>query len=147
MEAFEKAGKIAEPIIKGLFTLPPYNSEGPRLIGAACVRCHRKFFPPPFVCPDCLGKLEEVQLPTQGILHSFTIVRVKAPYGLPLPYGLGYVDLEGDELRILTLLDPHKVEDLKIGMHMELRIIEIGDDGMKNPALRYLFTPKEEKRP
>lgn len=142
----EKSEKIPEPIIKGLFTLPPYGKEGPRLIGALCVRCNRKFFPPPFVCPYCLGKLEEVQLLNQGILHSFTIVRVKAPYGLPLPYGVGYVDLDGDGLRILTLLDPQRVDDLKIGIHVELRIIEIGDDGKGNPSLRYLFTPKEEKR-
>lgn len=133
-----------EPIIKGIFTLPPYETEGPRLIGAHCVRCARKFFPAPFVCPYCLREPEEVHLSNQGTLHSFTVVRVKAPYGLPLPYCLGYVDLKDEGLRVLALIDPTHIEDLRIGMEVTLCVKEFGDDGKGNPALRYLFSPKTE---
>jgi uncharacterized OB-fold protein len=134
-----------EPIIKGVFTLPPYDEEGPRLIGALCVRCARRFFPSPFVCPYCLHELEEVSLSNQGTLHSFTVVRVKAPYGLPVPYCLGYVDLKDDGLRVLSLIDSRQIENLRIGMEVALCVKKFGDDGKGNPALRYMFSPKTEK--
>jgi len=133
-----------EPILKGIFTLPPYDKEGPRLIGALCARCTRKFFPPPFVCPYCLRVLEEVYLSTQGTLHSFTVVRVKAPFGLPLPYALGYVDLKDDGLRVLALIDPKRIDELEIGMDLQLCVEELGNDGTGNPSLRYMFSPKRK---
>ena len=134
-----------EPILKGIFTLPPYEQEGPRLIGGLCARCTRKFFPSPFVCPYCLGELEKVHLSSQGTLHSFTVVRVKAPYGLSLPYCLGYVDLKDDGLRVLALIDFTRIEDLRIGMEVTLCVKEFGHDGKGNPALRYMFSPKTER--
>lgn len=141
----ENTPRGPEPILKGIFTLPPYEQEGPRLIGGLCARCTRKFFPSPFVCPYCLGELEKVHLSSQGTLHSFTVVRVKAPYGLPLPYCLGYVDLKDDGLRVLALIDFTRIEDLRIGMEVTLCVKEFGHDGKGNPALRYMFSPKTER--
>ena len=142
----KKFKKAPEPIAEELFTLPPYGEEGPHLIGAHCIHCNRKFFPAPFVCPYCLEELEKVLLSNQGTLHSFTVVRVKAPFGLPLPYCLGYVDLKGDGLRVISLIDPQRTDDLEIGMDLTLRVTEFGDDGKGNPCLRYMFTPKTGKQ-
>jgi len=142
----ETARNDPVPMLPGIFTSPSYDQAGPRLIGALCGRCARKFFPSPFVCPYCLGELEKVYLSNQVTLHSFTVVRVKAPYGLPLPYCLGYVDLKDDGLRVLALIATSRIEDLSIGMEVTLCVKEFGDDGKGNPALRYMFSPTREKR-
>lgn len=146
MDIKKQTNKNLKPIVNGLFTLPPYGKEGPHLIGGFCAQCNRKFFPSPFVCPYCLSELKKVLLSNHGTLYSFTVVRVKAPFGLPLPYCLGYVDLREDGLRILSLIDPKRIEDLEIGMNLELHVKEIGDDGKGNPSIRYMFTPKIGKR-
>ena len=142
MEADNKEAKGPEIFLKGLFTVPPYGEEGPQLIGGFCAQCDRKFFPLPFICPYCLSELQEVLLSNQGTLHSFVVVRVRPPFGLPLPYALGYVDLKDDGLRVISLIDPDAIDDLEIGMHLTLRVAELGDDGKGNPCLRYMFTPK-----
>jgi uncharacterized OB-fold protein len=146
MEAKKKEAKSPETFLQGMFTLPPYDKEGPHLIGGFCEQCSRKFFPRPFICPYCLGELEEVLLSNQGTLHSFAVVRVKPPFGLPLPYSLGYVDLKEDGLRVISLIDPETIDDLEIGMELILRVSELGDDGKGNPCLRYMFTPKTGKQ-
>lgn len=142
MEARKKDMQRSELFLKGMFTLPPYGKNGPHLIGGFCGPCNRKFFPRPFICPYCLQAIQEVLLSNQGTLHSFAVVRVKAPFGLPLPYCLGYVDLKEDGLRVISLIDAPKVEDLRIGMELTLRVTEFGDDGKGSPCLRYMFTPK-----
>jgi len=147
MEANTNDKKSPETFLQGMFTLPPYGKEGPHLIGGFCEQCHRKFFPLPFICPYCLHELQEVLLSSQGTLHSFAVVRVKAPFGLPLPYCLGYVDLREDGLRVISLIDPQRIDDLEIGMDLALRVTELGDDGKGNPCLRYLFTPKAGSEP
>ena len=141
MEAEKKNPNGPETFLKGLFTLPPYDKGGPHLIGGFCEQCNRKFFPLPFICPYCLHELQEVLLSKQGTLHSFVVVRVKPPFGLPLPYALGYVDLKDDGLRVISLIDPQAVDNLEIGMNLTLRVTELGDDGKGNPCLRYMFTP------
>ena len=114
------------------------------LIGGSCSACGRKYFPVPMVCPHCLDVPTAVHLSGDGILHSFTVVRVKAPFGLPTPYAIGYVDLEADNLRIVALLDGAKMNELKIGQPLTLKVGPLGVDRQGEPCLRYYFTPRTE---
>ena len=130
-----------KPVLEGVL------EKGPpaRLLGGYCPRCERKFFPEPFVCPVCQGAVERVPLSDKGILYSFALVRTKAPFGLPQPYAVGYVDLQADGLRIISLLDPERLEDLAIGVPMGLRVAPLGLGADHEPCLRYYFTPEESK--
>lgn len=128
-----------KPVMEGVFETGP----SPRLIGALCPKCNEKFFPKPMVCPHCLEEVQETKLSTDGKIYTFAILRKRAPYGLPEPYAGGYVDLEGDGLRIYTLFDPDKVYALKIGMPVTLRVGEVGVNNDGEPCLRYYFTTKE----
>jgi uncharacterized protein len=114
------------------------------LVGGYCTACERKYFPAPMVCPRCLNVPATVHLSGDGILHSFTVVRTKAPLGLPTPYAIGYVDLPADNLRIIALLDGARMNELKIGQPVTLKVAPLGVDGRGEPCLRYYFTPQTE---
>jgi uncharacterized protein len=126
-----------KPVFEGIFEEGP----SPSLIGGYCETCKRYYFPKPVVCPQCLGQAKGAPLSTQGTLYSYTVVRTKAPYGLPQPYAVGYVDLEESGLRIFSLLDSTRIEGFKIGGSLELRIGPVGVDSHGQPCLRYYFTP------
>ena len=68
------------------------ESGGPAvLVGQRCRQCQVYVFGPAIFCQACSsGDLESVELSRQGILYSFTVVRVP-PAGWPgkVPYTLG----------------------------------------------------------
>jgi uncharacterized OB-fold protein len=128
-----------KPVMEGIFETGAF----PRLMGAICPKCHKKFFPKPMVCPQCLEEVQDIKLSTEGKIYTYSVLRTKTPYGLPQPYADGYVDLEKDGLRIHTLFDPEKVDELKIGMPVTLRVGQVGVGNDGKPCLRYFFTRKE----
>lgn len=128
-----------KPVMEGIFEAGSY----PRLLGAICPKCHQKFFPKPMVCPYCLEELQEIKLSPEAKIYTFSVLRTRAPYGLPQPYAGGYVDLEGDGLRIYTLFDPEKISDLDFGKRVTLRVGPLGVDNDGEPCLRYYFTTRD----
>jgi benzoylsuccinyl-CoA thiolase BbsA subunit len=74
----------------------PWRLDGERLhlTGMACRECGTKAFPAREVCSACgSDKIAPVELATRGKLYSFSEVHV-APKGFPVPYVVGYVDLD-----------------------------------------------------
>ena len=136
----EKENDLA-PVATGIFTLPPYDHNPPQLIGGICTSCSQYYFPRPHYCKGCLEPTEEVLLGSEGTIYSYTVVRTKAPLGLPTPYSVGYVDLKGSSLRVFMLLDPQAIEDLKVGLPVHLAVEPLGHDGQGSPCLRPYFTP------
>jgi uncharacterized OB-fold protein len=129
------------PIYPDIFTMPPYEENPPELLGGHCPSCKQHYFPKPTFCPKCLGPVEQAKLGSEGTIYTYTVIRTKAPMGLPEPYGVGYIDLKVSELRIFCLLDPGAVDDLSVGMPVRLRVGPIGKDVNGNPCLRPYFTP------
>jgi uncharacterized OB-fold protein len=138
----EKENTIG-PVATGIFTLPPYEQNPPQLIGGLCASCAQYYFPRPYYCKGCLEPTEEALLGSEGTIYSYTVVRTKAPLGLPTPYAVGYVDLKGSSLRIFTLLDPRAIEDLKVGQSVHLVVEPLGHDGQGSPCLRPYFTTRQ----
>ena len=131
------------PVAKGVFTLPPYDQFPPRLIGSVCPSCSEYFFPATPYCRKCLEPTVEADLGSEGILYSYTVIRTKAPLGLPTPYCVGYVDLAGSSLRIFFLLDPDEIETFKPGLAVRLAVKPLGVDQQGSPCLRPYFTPQQ----
>lgn len=127
--------------------LPEVFEEGtfPKLFGGLCPHCRRKSFPKPTVCPYCLEPVKTTTLSTQGTLYSYTVVRTKAPFALPEPYAVGYIDLKEDNLRIFSLLDSERIDDLRLGARVALCIGPIGVDRDGMPCLRFFFTPVQHR--
>ena len=128
------------PVAPGIFTLPPYDDDPPRLLGGFCKECNRKYFPRPKYCCACLGPVKECDLGSDGTIYSFTVVRTKPPWGLPQPYSAGYIDLASG-LRIYCLLDPAAIDQLQIGMPVRLAVEPLGNDVNGSPCLRPFFAP------
>jgi uncharacterized protein len=126
-----------KPVFDDIFEEGP----PPRLIGGWCESCNRNYFPKPPVCPYCLGRVTRTPLSSTGTLYSYTVVRTKAPYGLPEPYAVGYIDLNDSGLRIFSLLDSARIEALGIDGPVGLRVGAVGTDRHGQPCLRYYFTP------
>ena len=119
------------------------GTEGnpPTLIGGRCPQCGKWFFPKPEFCSKCLHDVDEVSLGSSGSIYSSTIVRTKPPLGLPQPYGIAYVDLDGCGLRVFCLLDPQRLDQCSIGTTVRLEVAPMGVDLLGKPCLRPYFTP------
>ncbi|MER7435226.1 OB-fold domain-containing protein [Pseudonocardia alni] len=126
----------------GLLTDTP---DGPALLGSRCTDCGAHTFPRQTGCPRCSGaRMADVPLHRTGTLWTWTVqgFRPKPPYTGTAghePYGVGYVELDGQLLveARLTESDPAR---LRIGMPMELAIVPFrqADDG---PTHTFAFAP------
>lgn len=129
--------------------LPPFaegvfvgDGASARLLGSRCAS-GRMLFPRTASCPDTGDATMPVELPVCAELYSYTVVRMKPPFGLPAPYAVGYVDLQGVDLRIFTLLDPFAIGRLRIGMRLTLSSGPLGVGLTGEPCARPYFTPLE----
>jgi uncharacterized OB-fold protein len=128
---------VPAPIADDLFTWP---ADEPRLIGGRCADCGAVAFPRPTSCSRCTSeRIDEHLLARTGTLWSWTVQRFepKEPFlgsGAFEPYGVGYLDLDGEiivESR-LTTADP---DQLEIGLTMELVVVPFAS------ALTFAFAP------
>ena len=93
------------------------------LIGFQCKECETSVFGPAVFCQSCTSRdLEPVDLGVQGILFSYTIVRIP-PAGWPgeVPYALAQVELpQGPQ--VLAEIIGCEFDDLRIGMDVEMTL-------------------------
>lgn len=120
---------MTEPVLEGWFTL---DEDKPCLLGTRCPSCGTYHFPPQHAfCrnPACGNdELEDVQLSRKGTVWSFT----NACYPPPppyvsgddfQPYAIAAVQLADEQLVVMgQVVEGLGVDDLKIGMEMELTL-------------------------
>ncbi len=131
-------------VMEGLFTRSPIDGE-PRLIGIRCKNCEKNFFPKRAICPDCFSdeSMEETLLGPRGKIYAFTVVRIPPPVGFEVPYTYGYVDLIGDDVRVLAMFTEYS-ERLRIGMDVTLVIDKLRTDKEGMEIIGYKFKPIED---
>jgi uncharacterized OB-fold protein len=124
-----------------LFKLPSPEEE-PRLMGVKCKRCGELFFPERTKCIKCFAEdMEEISLSQRGKVYSYTIVHHATPgYTGPLPYAVGAVELPGG-IVILSPLTQCQLDQLKIGMNVELVLEKLYEDDNGNEVMSYKFRP------
>ena len=101
------------------------------LLGTRCRECGVYVFGPATFCQSCTsGDLEPVDLSREGILFSYTIVRVPpAGWPGPVPYVLGEAELPEGPHVLAEVIDCAE-ENLKIGLPVELALESVaGADG------------------
>jgi uncharacterized OB-fold protein len=131
------------PVVPGIFTLPPYDKAPPTFLGGYCSACEKRYFPRPKYCPGCLGPIKETAVGSTGTIYSYTVVRIKPPLGFPSPYSVVYVDLAESGLRVFGLFDPEAIDQLRIGLEVDLSVGPLGHNGQGEPRLRPYFTPRK----
>jgi uncharacterized OB-fold protein len=82
-----------------------------RLTFKKCLSCGHVQFPPRHLCPVCWSdRLEWIEHPGRGRIHSFTIVhRAPAP-GFDVPYVLAVIDLDGGPRMMSNIVGPDAVK-------------------------------------
>jgi uncharacterized OB-fold protein len=141
----KKANNIP-PVVPGIFSPPPYEKTPPTLLGGHCPACDQSYFPRPKYCRHCLGEVREADIGRTGSLYSYTVVRIKPPWGLPSPYSVVYVDLNENNLRVFGLFDPLAIDQLQIGLEVELCVKPLGQNSRGELCLRPYFSPHTKKR-
>lgn len=116
------------------------------LVGSRCRTCGCRCFPFDAHCPKCRGGMDREVVGTRGTVYSYTVVRTKAPFGLPQPYAVGYVDLAESSLRVFGLLDPAAISTLEVGMPVEVTVMPLGVDNEGRRCLRPVFLASGDKR-
>ena len=134
------------PVREGLWRTASSGDEKPHLIGSKCPKCGEIFFPTNPVCVNCQNQaMVEIQLGRRGKVWSFSTVMLRPPewYKGPVPFDLGYVELE-EGVRVWTRLLGAEAGTFRIGQEVELNIdvIQVDDEG--NEILGYCFIPVEK---
>lgn len=110
-----------------------YHREVPqryRLEAGKCSGCGEISFPPRIVCPQCKGKkFETIRLNDEGILLTYTVVRVASDkFSKETPFPVGIVELN-DGVRVTTQIADADADELKIGQKVKLVFRRIQEDG------------------
>ncbi len=123
------------PAIEGWYTLDDIN---PHLLGSRCDKCGTYFFPAQSgYCrnPHCDStEFSEVELSRSGTLWSYTnaCYQPPEPFVAPdpfVPFAIAAVHLEREQMVILgQVVAPFNVEDLTVGMPMELVLDTLHSD-------------------
>ena len=144
-ELFNQTNKI--PVKDGLFTCAQDSTSGPQLIASECPSCGEIFFPKRKLCQNCQASdLKEVKLSSRGKIFSHTVVMQKpvSNYRGPVPYAFGWVELP-DGVRVETLFTGCELQDLRIGMDVELVIETLYQDNDGREIICHKFRPVQEK--
>jgi uncharacterized OB-fold protein len=105
-----------------------------KICGLKCLSCEVVYVPPKENCPKCFSKMHEwVELGDTGELITYTVVNYSLPVIQPKkpPFVLGIVKLEGADTGLIHFIDEVKIEEIKIGMHVQAVF-------NKNPKGNYL---------
>ena len=125
------------------------TNEGPRLVGGRCAGCGAVAFPRPESCARCTGwQINEHLLASSGTLWTFTIQNFlpKPPYDGAAdfePYGVGYVNLDG-ELLVESRLLTSTADDVSIGDRVVLVVEEYGRNAAGAALTTFAFAKEEE---
>jgi uncharacterized OB-fold protein len=127
------------PLLPDLFE--PLDGAGRYgLVGGHCPACDRHVFPLAERCNACSGPLTRKVVGEHGRVYSYTVVRTKAPFGLPEPYAVGYVDLAETPLRVFGLIDPADVDGVEVGAAVTVTAKPIGVDAAGRACVRPVFS-------
>jgi len=112
-----------------------------RFITSYCKNCDKMHWPPRIACTSCTAEsLEWRELSKRGTIYAFTQMILGARLGFKkeVPFCIAVVEIEGTPFKILSRVDDARYEDLKIGMPIELKVINLPDGRV---FYRYRPTP------
>jgi len=104
--------------------------ENKQLVGVKCPKCGKVYVPPKKVCGDCFAEMTEfVEVGNQGVIMSYTIVRfsfINSETGeqKPVPYGYGFVRLDGADNMFQHYIELKDESKIKVGARVEVVFAE-----------------------
>ncbi len=133
------------PVKEGLWTVPAVPGEKSQLMGSQCNNCGEVFFPKRenWLCSSCQSSdLKEIKFSPRGKIFSYTVVMQRPPvyYQGEVPYAIGFVELP-EGIRVETLFTGCKLEDLRVGMEVEMLIDKLHTEEDGTEVFCYKFKP------
>jgi uncharacterized OB-fold protein len=117
--------------------------DRPHLEANECEGCGARFFDRRNACANCSGTaFRKVEVPTEGVLKTFTIVAYAAP-GIPVPFVAGVVDCDGTSVRANVINTEADPEQIRLGMKLRLATHTVGTDDDGTEAIGFGFEPVE----
>lgn len=115
--------------------------DKPHLVANECTHCGARFFDRRNACAACFEtEFKQVDIQTEGILRSFTIVTFAAP-GVPVPFVAGIVDCGGTSVRANVINVDPTPEKVTLGMKVRLATYSLGADDNGTEAIGFGFEP------
>jgi len=96
-----------------------------RILATKCSKCGKAYVPPRPVCGECFEALEEwVEVGPKGTLVGYTVVHFPFLDPLtgkmrPVPYGYGFIVLDGAATKIQHFIQETDIEKLRFGLKVE----------------------------
>ena len=115
--------------------------DKPHLVANECTHCGARFFDRRNACAACFEtEFKHVEIQTEGILRSFTIVTFAAP-GVPVPFVAGIIDCGGTSVRANVINVDATPEKVTLGMKVRLATYSLGTDDNGTEAIGFGFEP------
>ena len=115
--------------------------DRPHLVANECTSCGARFFDRRNACASCFATdFQEVEVATEGVLTSYTIVAFAAP-GVPVPFVAGVIDCDGTSVRGNVINTEPDDEHVKLGMKVRLATTSLGTDDDGVEAVGFGFEP------
>jgi uncharacterized OB-fold protein len=99
--------------------------DNKKLMASKCPKCEKAYIPPRPACPECFeANSEWIEAGPYGTLVGFTVVEF--PFLDPttgktkeVPYGYGFIKLDGTATKFAHFLDETDLNKLEAGMRVE----------------------------
>jgi len=115
--------------------------DAPHLVAHECTACGARFFDRRNACANCSKTdFRSVDIPTEGVLRTFTIVTFAAP-GIAVPYVAGVVECAGTSVRANIVNCDPTPEAVSLGMKVKLVTVPVGTDEAGTEAVGFGFEP------
>ena len=115
--------------------------DQPHLTAHECTSCGARFFDHRNACASCYGtEFRAVDVPTEGLLRTFTIVAYAAP-GIPVPFVSAVVDCEGTSVRTNIINVEPDPDHVHTGMKVKLATYSLGTDDKGTEAIGFGYEP------
>lgn len=100
------------------------------LFGSVCKKCGNRSYPATSFCSACLSKEQErYDLAEEGEIYSYTITRVRPPYGhFPTPHPLAYISIPESKARVTAPLFLEDEADYKIGAKVKMEFAQYWEE-------------------
>jgi uncharacterized OB-fold protein len=96
-----------------------------RILGIKCPKCRKVYIPPRRVCGGCFSEMTEFsEVGPKGRIGTFTILRYafidpETGEQKPVPYGYGFIQLDGADTLFQHYIDIDDESKVKIGARVE----------------------------
>jgi uncharacterized OB-fold protein len=113
---------------------------GPQLLAGECEDCQQRVFPPPAVCPFCMGeRMRAIPISRRGKLYSYSFLAQGAPE-YESPYFVAYIDMP-EGVRIFAQLANVDPATVACDVPVELTLTEPKTDRYGRVVGQFKFAP------